>query len=96
VILAVWVVLIVLTTIYCYFCEQRLFPSNAQQRLNESQFSSSTEGGNDSDSNDISTTGHLNQNKLSSMAASLPKGKIKGRKEVSTMVCYHIASVHNS
>lgn len=27
VILAVWGVLIVLTTVYCYFCEQRLFPN---------------------------------------------------------------------
>ena len=30
VILVVWLALIVLTTFYCYFCEQRLFP---KQRL---------------------------------------------------------------
>ena len=32
VIMSVWGVLIVLTTIYCYFCEQRLFP---QQKLSD-------------------------------------------------------------
>ena len=39
VILVVWVALIVLTTFYCYFCEQRLFPNNKTQRLEESQYS---------------------------------------------------------
>merc|ERR1712083_420141 len=57
VILVVWVALIVLTTFYCYFCEQRLFPQNKSKRLEESQYSSSGEGGStNEDKNDSEST----------------------------------------
>lgn len=79
-ILVVWVALIVLTTFYCYFCEQRLFPANKQKRLQESQYSSS-EGGPAQDTpaeNDNDSKGNL----LANMTAIIPKDNLRSRKEV--------------
>lgn len=76
VILVVWIALIVLTTFYCYFCEQRLFPSQKAKRLAESQFAQTDEGGKEEDSKN--GFGHLIEN----MAAALPKPKLRSRKEV--------------
>jgi len=83
VILVVWVALIVLTTFYCYFCEQRLFPNNKTQRLEESQYSSSSEGGGDEkEEKSKSNLGNL----LSNMAATIPKDW-RSRKERMTSSC---------
>ena len=69
-----------LTTFYCYFCEQRLFPHNKSKRLEESQYTSSSEGGQDKDKEDENKT-HLG-NLLSNMTACIPKD-LRSRKEVS-------------
>lgn len=83
VILVVWVALIVLTTFYCYFCEQRLFPNNKTQRLEESQYSSSSEGGGDEkEEKSKSNLGNL----LANMAATIPKDW-RSRKERMTSSC---------
>ena len=77
-ILVVWIALIVLTTFYCYFCEQRLFPKNA---LRMGEFSNLNEEG--SMSTDDQQSGHLHAN----MAAALPKSDYRqSRKEVITVV----------
>ena len=74
VILVVWIALIVLTTFYCYFCEQRLFPKNA---LRMGEFSNLNEEA--SITTDDQQSGHLHAN----MAAALPKSDHRqSRKEV--------------
>lgn len=86
VILVVWIALIVLTTFYCYFCEQRLFPKNA---LRMGEFSNLNEEA--SITTDDQQSGHLHAN----MAAALPKSDHRqSRKErlASTCSCNSIAS----
>jgi len=91
VILVVWVALIVLTTFYCYFCEQKFFTNNKTQRLEESQYSSSSEGGIDGEI-DETTKKHKEGkstnlgNLLANMAATIPKDW-RSRKERMTSSC---------
>ena len=82
-ILVVWVALIVLTTFYCYFCEQRLFP-NKNKRLAESQYTSSKEGGGPDDK-DETTDELISGNRVANMTATLPKD-LRSRKEVSYLL----------
>lgn len=77
-ILVVWIALIILTTFYCYFCEQRLFPNKKALRLGE--FANSKEMQKEEGSTDEHSGGFLHSN----MAASLPKVDRQSRKEVRT------------
>merc|ERR1712012_814320 len=88
VILVVWIALIILTTFYCYFCEQRLFPNKKALRLGE--FANSKEMQKEEGSADEHSGGFLHSN----MAASLPKVDRQSRKErlASTCSCNSVAS----
>ena len=77
-----------LTTFYCYFCEQRLFPSKSK-RLQESQAQNltSTEDGDDDKDYDEKKSGHFQNNILT---AALPtKDKLRSRKEVNKFYLDH-------
>ena len=93
VILVVWIALIVLTTFYCYFCEQRLFPS---KRLQESQAAQNLSSEDDIDTLGASMEskggGHFQSNIIS--AAALPKDNLRSRKErlASTCSCNSVSS----
>ena len=97
VILVVWIALIVLTTFYCYFCEQRLFPSKTK-RLQESMAQNlSSETGNDhledsTTSSKPDSKGHNFQSNI--LSATLPKDNLRSRKErlASTCSCNSVAS----
>jgi len=97
VILVVWIALIVLTTFYCYFCEQRLFPSKTK-RLQESMTQNlSSETGNDhledsTTSSKPDSKGHNFQSNI--LSATLPKDNLRSRKErlASTCSCNSVAS----
>jgi len=93
VILVVWIALIVLTTFYCYFCEQRLFPT---KRLQESQAAQNLSSEDDIDTLGASMEskggGHFQSNIIS--AAALPKDNLRSRKErlASTCSCNSVSS----
>ena len=99
VILVVWIALIVLTTFYCYFCEQRLFPSKRLQESQAGQNFSSEDGDHEIDTLAATTleskagAGHFQSNIISS-AAALPKDNLRSRKErlASTCSCNSVAS----
>jgi len=99
VILVVWIALIVLTTFYCYFCEQRLFPSKRLQESQAGQNFSSEDGDHEIDTLAATTLeskaggGHFQSNIISS-AAALPKDNLRSRKErlASTCSCNSVAS----
>ena len=80
-ILVVWIALIVLTTFYCYFCEQRLFPSKTK-RLQESQVQKLSSEGGEEEKDVEEKKGHLQSNLLT---ATLPK-EIRSRKEASLTI----------
>jgi len=89
VILVVWIALIILTTFYCYFCEQRLFPN--KNSLHQGEFCELSESSCSIDETLSATgAGHLHNN----MVASLPKNDKRSRKErlASTCSCNSIAS----
>ena len=76
-ILVVWIALIILTTFYCYFCEQRLFPN--KNSLHQGEFCELSESSCSIDETLSATgAGHLHNN----MVASLPKNDKRSRKEV--------------
>ena len=70
-ILVVWIALIVLTTFYCYFCEQRLFPASRRKSLEDD---TSEEG----EPNEDQAKGNL----VANMISTLPKDNLRSRKEV--------------
>ena len=87
-ILVVWIALIILTTFYCYFCEQRLFPN--KKALRSGEFSNSKEMQKEEGSVDENSSGGFLH---SNMAASLPKADRQSRKEVCTHFNVHLGII---